>query len=449
VTRVAPLVTHAESGTITPFWQRIPRFFLFPFHVEPLLYMTFLALTSLLDLIVPHILGWSIVQIGIALAVLRYAFRVVEQTSLGFLTPKEYELEATLDTVYLPYKMFGILLLWGIVESVALAISPLLGFLVLLFTTLALPAVAMVLVTTGSFVQGINPAQWVSIMRAVGMPYLALWFFLFLLLGGAGTALRLLWPLLGGWLTLPLVTFANIYFTLVMANMMGYVLYQYHGSLGLAVKVGFDASKAGGAKGTRVAADPIGDDIAQHIAGGDLKGAMAIAKEQQQDEPDNVVAHERYHKLLQVADSKETLLRHGPSYIAALMRKDQSYRALDVLTSLRNLQPDFELVIGAHTLPLAREARRRGEHDYALTLMRGFDDRHPRHPDIPAVYLLSAQILSEHFRNDEMARTLLRQLISRYPDSPGEAEARIYLQTMDRIAALNASIEARHTPDST
>jgi hypothetical protein len=49
-----------------------------------------------------------VVEIGIVLAVLRYAFRVVEQTSLGFLTPREYQLQATLDTVYLPYKMFGI-----------------------------------------------------------------------------------------------------------------------------------------------------------------------------------------------------------------------------------------------------------------------------------------------------------------------------------------------------
>jgi hypothetical protein len=85
-------------------------------------------------------------------------------------------------------------------------LSPALGFFLSLFTTLALPAVAMLLVITGSFVQGMNPAQWIAVMRAVGMPYLALWFFLALLLGGAGTALGLLWPMLGGWLTLPLVT---------------------------------------------------------------------------------------------------------------------------------------------------------------------------------------------------------------------------------------------------
>jgi hypothetical protein len=325
-------------------------------------------------------------------------------------------------------------------------LSPALGFFVSLFTTLALPAVAMLLVMTGSFVQGINPAQWIAVMRAVGMPYLALWFFLALLLGGEGTALELLWPVLGGWLTLPLITFANIYFTLVMANMMGYVLYQYHGPLGLTVKVGFGASKASAAKGT-TPADPVADEVAQHIADGDLTGAVAIAREQQQDEPDNIVAHERYHKLLRLAGNKEGFLRHGPAFIAALMRKDQHYRALDVLKTMRDLQPDFELAIGAHTLPLARAARHRGEHDFALALLHGFDERHPRHPDIPAVHLLSAQILSEKFRKDDAARNVLQQLIAKYPESPECAEARIYLRTMERMANLSANIPARRAGD--
>ena len=47
---VAPITAHAASGTITPFWQRIPKFFLFPFHLDPLAYAAFLALVSLLVL---------------------------------------------------------------------------------------------------------------------------------------------------------------------------------------------------------------------------------------------------------------------------------------------------------------------------------------------------------------------------------------------------------------
>ena len=238
---VAPITAHTASGMITPFWQRIPKFFLFPFHLDPLAYAVFLALVSLLVVILPRIIG-IVVVLGITLAALRYAFRIVEQTSLGFLTPDQYQRDAALQTTYLPYKMLGVLVLWGLLEGITTLFSPTLGVFMSIFTTLALPAVAMVLVMTGSFVQGLNPAQWISVMRAVGSPYLALWFFLFLLLSGAGIALRLLSPILGGWLAVPVVTFAYVYFTFVMANMTGYVLYQFHESLGFAVKVGFEVT---------------------------------------------------------------------------------------------------------------------------------------------------------------------------------------------------------------
>ena len=273
-------------------------------------------------------------------------------------------------------------------------------------------------------------------MGAVGTPYLALWFFLFLLLSGAGIALGVLLPLLGGWLTLPLMTFAYVYFTFVMANMTGYVLYQFHEPLGFQVKVGFDVAGVRDGKPEK-AMDPIGDDIARHVASGNLKDALELANDQQQVEPDNIVAHERYHKLLALAGKNETLLRHGTPYIGALLRKDLRHRALDVLKSLRGVQPAFESTDASHTLPLALAARSRGEHTYAFTLMRGFDRRHPRDKDIPAVYLLSAQILSENLHKDALARALLNHLDAKYPGSPAAAEARVYLQTMERLASFS------------
>jgi hypothetical protein len=361
--------------------------------------------------------------------------------------PDQYQRDAALQTTYLPYKMLGVLALWGLLQGLTTRFSPTLGVFMGIFTTLALPAIVMVLVMTGSFVQGLNPAQWIGVMRAVGSPYLALWFFLFLLLSGAGIALRLLSPILGGWLTLPVVTFAYVYFIFVMANMTGYVLYQFHESLGFAVKVGFDETRASEAKAGPTA-DTIGDDIARHVASGNLDAALEIANEQQQVEPDNIVAHERYHKLLALAGKNEARLRHGTPYIGALLRKDQHHRALELLKSLRVVDPAFESTNPSHTLPLAIAARNRGEHSYALTLMRGFDRRHPRDQDIPAVYLLSAQILSENFHKDELARTLLRQLAAKYPGSPAAAEARVYLQTMARIANLNKDEADRSSPDS-
>ena len=45
--------THAEVLEVTPFWLRIPIFFRYPLHFEPLLYMVFLSMATFLAFVLP------------------------------------------------------------------------------------------------------------------------------------------------------------------------------------------------------------------------------------------------------------------------------------------------------------------------------------------------------------------------------------------------------------
>lgn len=426
-----------SDANIAPFWQRIPKFFLYPFHTEPLLYTALLAVASLLGELLPTFL----VELGILLATLRYAFRILEQTSLGFLTPDQFELDTKPERANLPYKLFGILLIWGFIVGVIESVSAVLGFVASVFLTLALPASVMALSASNSFTEGLNPASWTSIMRDVGKPYLALWVFLFLLMGGGPIVLPLLAPLFGGWLALPVVNFVFIYFTLVMFNMMGYCLYQYHHMLGLKVRVDFDAARDGrdSAAAADKPRDTAGEAIAARVASGDLKGALGLAYEQARTEPDAIAVQERYHKLLLLGDKPDSTLSHGQGLISLLLRKERSQRALEVFKACRELREDFAPEDPGQILKLAQAARRAGEYNLALTLVRGFDKHHPRHPDVPGVYLMSAQILSEHFKKDEMASLILKGLLQKFPDHPLSAEAGNYLKALVRMAALRSA----------
>ncbi len=66
--------------------------------------------------------------------------------------------------------------------------------------------------------------------------------------------------------------------------------------------------------------------------------------------------------------------------------------------------PDFAPDQPAQLLRLAEAARRRREYPQALALIKGFDKRFPRHPEIPAVYLFAASVLCENLRQDATAR---------------------------------------------
>src|SRR5207247_2393131 len=146
-------------------------------------------------------------------------FRIMEQTSLGHLTPDRHELDEKPERKNLPYKMIAMMLVLGFVIGWVAQKSEALGWVVNAVVTLALPASIMALSIGNSFWRGVNPLEWLSVITSVGTPYVALFVFLALLLNGAPIVLKLLSPVLGGWMTLPIVFFVSIYFMLVMFNM--------------------------------------------------------------------------------------------------------------------------------------------------------------------------------------------------------------------------------------
>jgi hypothetical protein len=434
-----PQIIIHDDSRITPFWLRLPKFFLFPLRAHMLFVLVPLALASLLVPVFPARAPFDllVVEALIWLAALRHAFNVTERTSQGLLTAAEQARgEADPERVNLPWKLLGVVVFWGMLIGALALLSRVLATLANLFFVLAFPASVMALSASNSLRHSLNPLLWLSIMRTVGKPYLALFFFLFLLSGGSAIALPMLSPFLRGWFALPLANFVFLYFNLIMFNMIGYALYQYHRELGLDVKVGFAEQQGRAAeRGDRRAApaDPIGDEVAARVAAGDLEGALDTAYEQQRMEPDNLIAHERYHKLLQLSEKRQRTLDHGQRYLAALLRRERDDQAFDLFNRLRELDEGFLPEQPGHLLNLAQAAYRRREPELALSLINGFDKRNARHPDIPAVYMLAARILAEHYRRDDMAGAILRGLREKYPQHPLAAEAESFQRALDSL----------------
>ena len=214
---------HAEMPSITPFWQRLPLFFRYPFHAGPFFYMLLLSLATLLGFVVPLPvpLDHLVVHAGIWLAFIRYAYKTLDQTAIGLLTPDEHRLQADPDRNNLPYKQIAIMVVMGMVGGFAEEVGGLVYGAALIFITLSFPASVINLTMTRSFWAGLNPLAAIDMMRVVGLPYLALCGFLFLLATSEQLLQIALFPRLPGWMLLPALSFVAMYFTLIMVNMMG------------------------------------------------------------------------------------------------------------------------------------------------------------------------------------------------------------------------------------
>ena len=419
-------VTSAEVPVIAPFWQRIPLFFRYPLYLEPLLFMAVLSLATLIGFVlpIPSPLDHLIVHLGVWLAFIRYAYKTLDQTAQGLLTPEQHLFYDAGERANLPYKQFAIFMVAGFAISIAGLLGNFALGLAMAFFVLSMPASIMILSITQSFWAGLNPLAAVGMMRVIGLPYLGLCAFLFLLSGSQGILQMELVPRVPEWLMMPTLNFVAMYFTLIMFNMMGYVVYQYHALLGVEVSTAAPAVAGAGS-----ALDAMG----QLIAAGQIDEALELAYEAQRTAPDDLVAHGRYHKLLLLAGREDRAASHARTYLNLLLQKERGDQALDLYREMLARDASFAPDQPAQLLQLAEAARRRRDYPQALALIKGFDKRFPRHPEIPAVYLFAASVLCENLRQDATARQILEVLLARYPEHPVAGKARQLATVIDKL----------------
>ena len=424
----------SEIPDIQPFWQRMPKFFLYPMHVEPLLYIVFLSLATLLGFILPAPVPFNFIIVNFLawLAFCRYGYRVLDQTSQGLLTPDQHRRYNSESRTYLPYKLYAVIVVMGGICGLAAALNPLLFGVLLVYCTLALPASVMVLSVTESLLSALNPLAIMGIMQAIGLPYLGLCAFLFMLMSGQGILQSTLLPKISPWLFTPTVTFVGMYFTLIMFNMMGYVLYQYHHMLGLSI-----SDRAQNNNKQSSPADDQNAQIGRLIATGELEEALELAYEAQRTAPDDINAHERYHKLLGMTERQDRVISHAHRFLILLLYKQQDDKALALYQEMRLLGSKFEPEQSQQIFALAQAARRKRDFKLALALIKGFDKRIPRPREIPEVYLFAAKIFSEDLQQDATAKPILNVLLQRYPEHEASQEAQRMLAALDRFAQIN------------
>ncbi|KQM80218.1 tol-pal system YbgF family protein [Xylophilus sp. Leaf220] len=427
-----------DTPTIRPFWQRLNTFFLFPLQTAPLLYALFISAAALLAKPLFMLFGGlalGVVVLGVVLAASRYACKVIDFGSRGILRVADYPLQRDSDLRHLPWKLFAVLLVQGLATVLVARVNPKLAYLVMLATSASLPAVVMVLVQSCSFREAVNPARAISTIRTIGWPYAALCVFLLLLMGGSGIATDLLLPRRSTWFTVMAFVFFNIYFMWVMAALIGYVMYQHHEALDIAPLAG--AEREGDGPAVRPGMSPLDAQLAKMVGEGDIGGAVRIAGQALNDEPESIAAHRRFHRTVLLSGDTGLLLGHGQTFIRHLARGGFFSEALQVWRDGRTRDPAFASDDPAAVLGMARHAWRGGDADAALKLIAGFDRRFPQERLIPQVYALAAQVVVQHYHRTDQALQILRTLEARYPQSEQVQEVRWLLR--DTLPAASAA----------
>jgi len=417
------------GNTITPFWERIPRFFAYPFNADCLVYLAMLAVASLAAFLP---LAGIIISLLISFALLKYGYAVLSHTASGNLSPPKLWSANLAGENNLPLRQLVVFVLMGVVVGLAGELSPVAALVALFFMLFSVPASVMSMALLGSIVEALNPVALGRIMGRIGWPYLILFVFLLLLSGGSNVAAELLEQVLPDWLLTIAGVFITGYFTVIMFHMMGYVVYQYHEPLGYENVREFD--RTGDVPGSRaeVPVDPFLNEVNILVSEGKLEEAKARLKARLRlaGTPDD---RERYHRLLKLSGDKAELVHHGATYLRTLVELGRNGQALDVFSDCLGADPEFQVSEGRLAYGLGSLAHDQGRHDLALRILNRFAQRYPRHRDIPRAYLVAAKILCEHKNQDAQAKKILADLLRTYPDHESLEDIKGYLRFLDRL----------------
>lgn len=404
---------------VPPFWTRIPAIARYPLRGGALFSLLALTLFSLLGKL-PGI--GSIFAIVTLMASYAYGFEILRHSADGYVDPPEYPQHLfdgsllrlfALVTLAIVLTLTVYLLSHNLTATVAVA----------LVITLLAPASVISLAIDQSLRRAINPVMLLAVTSRIGWPYLAACGLLLVIEISAVNASHWLQghlPPLIDHLTVYLVSCWGLFAT---CHLLGYLVYQYHQALGFAPATLAD-------DGYRDPDQQLLDDAENQIREGQLDQARQQLREAVRSRAVNLQVHALYHRLLQQSPATEALAEHARLYLPRLLDEGQPRRALGLMRSLLDRQPDFVPADINHAATLAEQARLAGQHRLACDILLALLENSPRSPQAGQWSLDAARLLGEHLGREDQARRLLRQALTDNPDPELQRRAQAALAAL-------------------
>jgi len=409
-----------SSAPIQPFWNRIPKLFLYGVRTEPLILAVLLFGASWL-------LGGGLFDLVLALVVLKYSMAVLERTAEGYLSPPKLSYEVLVANYELPLKLYFLILVWFVIFGVvAASIGPAAAFILFYAGILLFPAVVIALVMTEDFGYAFNPLNAWAMAQRIGWPYFIMFGFLFLFSITEQTVQALFLKKIGSDFLEPMWFGIDTIFSIITFHLMGYVILQYH-------------EKLGGAKPEAIAIEnaeaPVSTSplLERFIEEGNIPAATEEFFGLVRKHPEDMSLQRRLYTYLISTDQTDRLKKYLPSYFSALIDADAIGDATKLyLDSVQRGQP-FIPRRPSDFLPLMRELRRRRMGKEAAKIANGFHKRFPDSPEIPRVYFEMAQVFSDDLQRDDLAEKTLLYLLKRFPRDPLIPKVKEYLSFIQQL----------------
>jgi len=419
------------SNIIDPFWKRLPGFFKYPLSRWPMSLNIVLSLAGLI--LAGDSLFGKLIQLIVFAVVLKYSYSSLKCTAKGDLRAPAITLETVSRELGPVFKQFAMYFIIFYLFSLVLGgFGLVLGIIYLVLATVFIPAMVMLLVTTGSLFHAINPLLFVPLVARIGWPYLLLYVFLSLLGSAPAFLAGYLSKILPPKLLLLSMNMSWIYYTIISYHLMGYVLLQYHKEIGYEVNYTDLKGLYGDVAEVGVTTEIDLEEtvllrVNQLLKEGDHNGALEhIQTELSPDQIHNLPLSERYFKLMVLKNRVPEMVTYGAHHLQLLAEHDQSHQAREVYQEC--IKADYGFAPDPLTL---FKVAGWSNAEMAVETYNRLARYHPHSDLVPKAFLRSAQLFHDRFLDAEKAIKLLHEIISHFPDHEILPRVKKYLKHIE------------------
>ncbi|MBS0556824.1 MAG: hypothetical protein JSR27_05350 [Proteobacteria bacterium] len=423
-----PSASPETAAVAPPLRERWPQAFGYP--LQPA------ALTTILAIAVAHLVQFvpalgALLDLLVWASFFQYAFEVLRWSANGRMQAPEIAL--TVSEGIGRYAVALAILISAIIMLVHFYFGRPAAFVIGALLMSALPAMMMILALEEGLVRALNPLVWLMIAARIGRWYLLLAALFIGALFVQSIVALALEPVLPGFVAVPVVYFVVGYLMIANFHLIGCVIHEHADELGYTGHLELqdeiphtDKSRA------------ILDAARERAAGGDVRGAATLLREELAAHADLLPVHDEYRHWLRQDGDKAALATHGKTYVPLLLARHQDRRAIDVARECLSADPAFVLDHAEDITRLAHAAADAGQTQIALGLLAGFHKRFRNHADIGRNYLLAAKLWAERMNKEMQARAMLNQIKLSLPNDPVIPEVNAYLAFLDQLAATPA-----------
>jgi len=392
-----------SRSTITPFWERLPSFALYPFKGSALIALiVFSALISLVGL-VPWV-GWLLALL-LWLGAYKQAFEMLVATAHGRMDVPAVTQHVS-DGMVMRYVVLQLFLLvmpalmgWGLGGTA--------GLFTMLFLGLITPAATMGLAMSGDLDVAMDPANLLRVISRIGWPYVAM----------VGLTLVIPWSaqnaqsVLVQWMPLmaaeALGTVFSLWALFATFHLMGYLIWQYHETLGFSPDAPLRSGRMAAGRDIELLAR-----AEELIADGHLDAAITLLRNDVRERAVEPPVHELYRRALKLKGELAPLLEHARWLLQAMVVAKQDKNALALIRESLPADPSFAPYELEDTEHLAHVALQAGQTDLALSLLRGLLEKNEGHARFAAWALQASDLVVRRGEDLGLARDWLGRAAS-------------------------------------